>query len=151
MAKRCYKCGETKEDSRFYRDKSRVDGLMNRCKQCDADEKKRHKQTPIGRAVNRSIQRKHGQRVKQLRIRLKNSGCFVCGYTQCYAALEFHHLRGKDKDMNECGTYRSLMREVARCVVVCANCHREIHAGLHPHITRRYVQGCKQGQLSLVG
>ena len=62
--------------------------------------------------------------------------CFVCGYDRCDSALDLHHV---DPDKKEYGLgkviakpirWEKLVNEIKKCVLVCANCHREIHAGL---------------------
>lgn len=68
-------------------------------------------------------------------------GCLICGYGRCNSALHFHHLdpssryrAGNKKhhtDLILTGTERMLI-EVKKCILVCANCHAEIHTGLHP-------------------
>lgn len=55
-------------------------------------------------------------------------GCVDCGYTDHPAALEFDHLPGSDK-LAPVGnlvlaSMERLMAEIAKCEVVCANCHR---------------------------
>lgn len=61
--------------------------------------------------------------------------CYFCGYKRCIMALEFHHIDESKKKfgISHKGFTRSwekLKREVQKCILVCANCHREIHAGL---------------------
>jgi transcription elongation factor Elf1 len=63
-------------------------------------------------------------------------GCKVCGYRRMASSLELHHLAGQEKD-NHIGdmihdgvSTKRLKAEVRKCVVLCANCHREFHAGL---------------------
>ncbi len=68
-------------------------------------------------------------------LSLKGDRCQICGYDKYVGALEFHHVNGKNKefDLSTRGLTRSWARvkkEVEKCVLVCANCHREIHAGL---------------------
>lgn len=57
--------------------------------------------------------------------------CSVCGYNKCSAALEFHHKDEGDKRVNmsilwTC-KWESILEEIHKCILVCANCHREIH------------------------
>jgi hypothetical protein len=59
--------------------------------------------------------------------------CCICGYSKCIAALDFHHLDPDAKEGGIIGTTASLAKqreEAKKCILVCANCHREIHAGI---------------------
>ena len=59
-------------------------------------------------------------------------GCYICGYRACGAAMDFHHVTGeKDNDVsNMYALNRSdIKAEMRKCVVLCSNCHREVHAG----------------------
>jgi hypothetical protein len=73
---------------------------------------------------------RNNDKVNILRDELRKDGCILCGYIKCSAALEFHHV-GDDKEgeLSKIRSTGSFMREAAKCIVVCANCHREIHAG----------------------
>jgi hypothetical protein len=57
--------------------------------------------------------------------------CVMCGYNKCIAALHFHHRDPKTKEfslsMRSVGSYKRAKREAAKCILVCANCHAEIH------------------------
>lgn len=60
--------------------------------------------------------------------------CVICGYDRCTAALQFHHIdpRTKSFGVAQRGFARSLSRardEVAKCVLLCSNCHAEVEAG----------------------
>lgn len=62
----------------------------------------------------------------------RSGGCKVCGYNKCPEALEFHHKDPNTKDLSICKGVRNwgtdrLREEISKCIVVCANCHREIH------------------------
>lgn len=64
-------------------------------------------------------------------IELKGGKCSICGYNRCPAALQFHHIVGK-KDSNINEMMRSfgwprIELELAKCILVCSNCHAEIH------------------------
>ena len=74
---------------------------------------------------------------QQLRLRAIEYGggkCQKCGYNKCVAALEFHHVDPSQKDIEVSRIYKrsweALKVELGKCILVCANCHREIHAGL---------------------
>jgi hypothetical protein len=72
--------------------------------------------------------RKYQHRRKLIdKIKLEK-GCADCGYNKRPEALDFDHLPGTKKqcDIAVMTSYgeRRLMEEIAKCEVVCANCHR---------------------------
>ena len=74
------------------------------------------------------------KKIRDMSIDYKGGKCAICGYNKCKQALEFHHLdqEGKDFGISAKGYSRAwnkVKREIDKCIVVCANCHREIHAG----------------------
>lgn len=57
--------------------------------------------------------------------------CSCCGYNKCMDALEFHHLDPSVKEFR-LGTHRThtlskIRKELEKCILVCSNCHAEIH------------------------
>ena len=63
--------------------------------------------------------------------------CQVCGYDRCVEALEFHHVDPEEKAFNigdRVTSLEAILPELEKCVLVCANCHREIHCGLYPQL-----------------
>ncbi len=79
-------------------------------------------------------------------MREAGGACRMCGYTHCMAALEFHHLVPAEKAfaVSEEGVTRSLARaraEVRKCVLLCANCHAEVEAGMLVPTTDEVVAG----------
>ena len=72
------------------------------------------------------------RKTKDMAIEYKGGKCEKCGYNKCNGALEFHHLNPEEKDfsISTSGTTKSFERikkEIDKCILVCANCHREIH------------------------
>lgn len=62
-------------------------------------------------------------------IKYKKSlgGCSWCGYNKCLAALDFHHINPKEKQsgsVKNCSEETG-MKELKKCILICANCHRE--------------------------
>ena len=75
------------------------------------------------------------ENVLSMAIQYKSGKCCICGYNRYIGALEFHHLGPNQKDfgIGSKGYTRSfdkVKKELDKCICVCANCHREIHAGL---------------------
>jgi len=76
---------------------------------------------------------KQRQKIRQMAIAAKGGKCEKCGYDRCLEALEFHHLDDSKKNfgLSEKGYARSwkkVEKELEKCILLCANCHREIHA-----------------------
>jgi len=73
-------------------------------------------------------------RTKEKAVEYKGGVCVVCGYNRCVRAFDFHHLDPKEKDFTiskNCNkAWDKVKAELDKCVLVCANCHREIHDGL---------------------
>jgi hypothetical protein len=72
-------------------------------------------------------------KLQEYRQLLKSNGCEICGYNTCVSSLVYHHVvqDAKGRDMTETCTFKQIKEEAAKCIVVCANCHGEIHAGMH--------------------
>lgn len=73
------------------------------------------------------------KRTKIKLVEYKGGECEKCGYDKCMSALEFHHLDPNKKDFTISGKswrYDRLKLEVDKCILVCSNCHKEIHEGL---------------------
>jgi DNA-binding CsgD family transcriptional regulator len=73
------------------------------------------------------------KRVKQKLVDYKGGKCQICGYNRCIKALEFHHCNPLEKDFTISGKtwkFETLKKEVDKCILVCSNCHKEIHDGL---------------------
>ncbi len=59
--------------------------------------------------------------------------CMICGYNKSLSALEFHHINPKEKEFALTYSNKSwdkLKQEADKCILVCANHHREIEDGI---------------------
>jgi hypothetical protein len=77
---------------------------------------------------------KRRKKIRQLSIEYMGNQCTICGYNKCIQALEFHHLDSNKKDfgISDKGYTRSwkkVKEELDKCILLCANCHREVHEG----------------------
>lgn len=78
---------------------------------------------------------KRRKAVKQKVVEYKGCVCSLCGYARCVDALDLHHIDATTKEfgISSGGLTRSwekVRTEADKCILVCANCHREIHAGM---------------------
>lgn len=77
--------------------------------------------------------------IKSLRKAMKREAvkrlggkCCKCGYNQYIGALQFHHLNPAEKEFNLAAngnthSWKEFWTEVSKCILVCSNCHAEIH------------------------
>lgn len=64
-------------------------------------------------------------------VAYKGGCCQLCGYDRCIEALEFHHNDPNEKDFTISGkswSFERLKVEADKCILVCSNCHKEIHS-----------------------
>ena len=113
--KNCQKHGDTEHALRVYKTKETW-----KCLKCEAE----------------AVQ-KCRDKIKRMALAYKGGKCQCCGYNSCAASLEFHHIDPNQKEfsLGHDGCTRSWERnkeELDKCILVCANCHREIHAGVRP-------------------
>jgi len=94
---------------------------------------------------------KRRKNIRKMAVEYKGKSCAICGYNECFKALEFHHLHkdGKDFGITAKGYTRSwnnFKRELDKCILLCANCHREVHEGVTQ--LSRAIGIEKRGELS---
>lgn len=70
---------------------------------------------------------------KEKIIYVMGGKCACCGYNKCISALELHHLDPTQKDFtfskNTNRAWSDLVKELPKTILLCANCHREVHSG----------------------
>ena len=69
---------------------------------------------------------------KQRVVKTMGGACCICGYKKNIQALEMHHLDPEEKEFSFGNTkgyknWEELCEEMQKCVLLCANCHREVH------------------------
>lgn len=113
MSRTCPHCKENKTSTEFY-SKSGVEGASSYCKVCT------NLQTTV-----------RAKALKERAVNYKGGCCQSCGYSKCLAALEFHHTDPEEKDFtvseNKGRSFDNIKQELDKCVLLCANCHREAH------------------------
>lgn len=80
--------------------------------------------------------KKWRETTKQRMVDSMGGKCQCCGYNTCSKALAFHHIDPTQKDIGFGDTranpksWLKLIEELRKCILVCHNCHSEIHAGV---------------------
>jgi hypothetical protein len=75
------------------------------------------------------------RRTKARAVNYMGGSCLGCGRQGPHVIFDFHH---RDPDEKEFGIgqdgiarrWELVTAELAKCVMLCANCHREVHAGV---------------------
>lgn len=78
---------------------------------------------------------KRREHIKLLALAYKGNKCQCCGYNKCISALEFHHIEPTQKEFairtnGYTRSWNKVKSELDKCILVCSNCHREIHANI---------------------
>lgn len=112
--KKCSKCGRVLPLTEYY---SRGNGkLRSECKQCHRD----------------YVKGKYNERKEMVSDIKASQGCAKCGESREYM-LDFHHKDPSIKDgtiariTSNNNKMETIQQEIDKCIVLCANCHREFH------------------------
>jgi len=121
----CIRCARIKTIDNFCKDKFSKDGFHLYCKYC--------KKILLGE-TNISINTKSQQKKVNWFNKFKSElYCETCGEPHI-ACLDFHHRNPKEKlfviaDYRQYGVEK-ILNEIAKCQILCANCHRKLHYDL---------------------
>jgi hypothetical protein len=131
--KECRKCRITKTTEQFSPNLRSKDLLHTYCKSCvAANRRERYRKNPD--RINELNERYKQELVNEINQIKTNLGCKFCKENEP-VCLDFHHLSSEEKEK---GVSRLVMaksrdralKEIKKCICVCSNCHRKIHAGL---------------------
>jgi ribosomal protein S15P/S13E len=127
--RRCCHCKESKPEAEFAWRRKKLRELDTYCRPCRAAYKREHYRANKQRYVDQAGRRRRqllDERIPWLVSYLREHPCVDCGESDPIV-LEFDHLR--DKEFGIASGIRSrpwpdVLDEIAKCEVVCANCHR---------------------------
>ena len=129
----CTKCGKEKPLTEFNFKNKAEQKRQSQCKECQrVRERELYNQSYKNK--NKELynlnRKKWREEMRQLIQDIKSrTGCCVCGETEP-CCLDFHHLRDKEFEISKAPdvSKERLYKELDKCVVFCANCHRKLHA-----------------------
>lgn len=127
--KRCSFCKEERPLEEFHQNRKRPDGRQTVCRDCKKAYNRRYYVENAQR--HRKMRARHKKallsRVNELIRQAKAVPCADCGRRYPSDAMDFDHVRGT-KLVDAAGMRRLGLRgvkaEIAKCDVVCVNCHR---------------------------
>lgn len=117
MLKICGICNdkfETSSSTRIY------------CYECSGESTRTKQNT---RKHQKTILRRN---MKKQAVKILGGKCLKCGYNKCIDALEFHHENPNVKEFKlgsgNTMSWKQYKEEAMKCILVCSNCHKEIHS-----------------------
>ena len=129
--KTCSKCNISKEETEFYFTNKKHDKLKARCKACTKIDKHeyyiKNKDTIIPK-----VQIRNNRWALWLQNKKENLKCIKCGedFGPC---IDFHHRDPSEKEYSISSMigrgwpFWKIEKEMEKCDVLCANCHRKLH------------------------
>ena len=97
----------------------------NVCRECHLSKIQKYREVNIDKTVN--TKRQQFIRSSAFIASFKNDLCNICGTKYSPEALDFHHLQDKESGISRLyeKSRKRITREIAKCELICANCHRE--------------------------
>ena len=128
VIKCCGKCGVEKPQLDFCKDSTKADGFCWQCKVCDVLKRKKPAALEI-----RKFKIAETRKTNKLRaIKHLGGACKKCNGVFHHASFDFHHIKvgSKEKEPSKLmrGLWENIVKEIDKCVLLCSNCHREVHA-----------------------
>lgn len=133
MTKKCSKCNIEKDNTEYFFRNKEKEILHSICKDCKREiDRKSYTKNSNDRQnkIRESAIRNREKLFLYVDTLRKNSKCSKCNDSRHYV-LDFHHLRDKKKQVmefvNSGCSLELLKKEIEKCILLCSNCHRELH------------------------
>lgn len=127
-SKICITCKQEKPLEEFAKNKTRKDGRSSICKSCFSLYRNKHYQE--NKEYYKSKAKNYREKTRKLFNEFKsNLKCSICGENRWWL-LDFHHLDPSEKEgevVNLVQSPKRLEKELQKCIVLCSNCHRDLH------------------------
>jgi hypothetical protein len=150
--KLCGKCGSTKATTQFNRNGWRKDGLQHYCRDCHrksvVDAQRNHREAFLKR-LRRHNDKKRNETRRLIFEYLRAHPCVDCGEADV-VVLDFDHQRDKKSSISKLivsnKTWNYISREIEKCEVRCANCHRRRTAEKFGWLKYRMQTNCRAAE-----
>ena len=135
MKKYCTLCKKNLPLEEFNKKSKSKDGLQNVCRECGHKKSKQYykenREKHIGVCIKN--RKKYCEGIRGFNNNFKRKiGCKICGESEP-CCLDYHHIEIKENLVSRLvagASWKKIVSEIAKCTLVCANCHRKIHAGI---------------------
>ena len=111
--------------------------ITKRCFLCKKNDKNKNKSKE-----NEQKQIKRNTKTQQI-VDYMGGCCIVCGYNKSNYAMECHHTDPTQKEHTisqlKYKKWETILKEIEKCVLVCSNCHRDIHTNKTPKNKYRHI------------
>lgn len=139
----CKSCNVEKKLKYFFRSKEGY--YFTYCKSCDSLRKREwDKRNPQKYNLQNKIKQEKLKIARRDLIekinKIKSKGCSNCGFNKFVECIQFHHLDPLIKEESICEMIsaakkeKEIMEEINKCILLCANCHMELHGTLRETI-----------------
>jgi len=133
MKKTCTKCNVEKNTTDFRKDKSKHDGLQPFCKERARAHHRSNYSEKYSEKYNARNEERRSKHLALLNEYKKTLKCVSCGESEP-VCLEFHHIDPTTKEFTIGASmqrsWESIKSEIDKCICLCANCHKKVHAGI---------------------
>jgi len=139
--KKCSICKQLKPTTEFNKNKSKKDNLNTLCRVCSNERSRqfykehKHQHKTVSYAARKRRENKNNQLIIEYKNKreCQNPNCTETQIEAC--CLDFHHKNPRNKQhnisiMKHSYSWEKIAKEIAKCIVLCSNCHKKLHAGL---------------------
>ena len=134
--KKCTTCKSIKPLTEYHADKRASDGKCHECRMCRNNRTRIHHQRHYSEnpeLCKASTEKRRLKNREQFNSFKSTLSCIFCNEAET-SCLDFHHTDPTSKEVEiskvvDSWSWNRLMKEVAKCVTLCSNCHRKVHAG----------------------
>ncbi len=144
----CKKCNESFPNRIRIDGKDRILKSRRYCLVCSPfgqhNTKQIHLPPKIRKKYDYSHKRQKERRLERKKklVDMKGGGCCICGYNTSMKALGFHHVYPNRKVFSLSRlvnhSWQSILKEIVKTVLLCRNCHMEVHDNMHKDIVKEW-------------
>lgn len=130
----CTKCQENKNEQLFSSKRGKLDSQCKLCKAYYARKYYQLNSEKVKSKVRKSSKKYYERNKLYVNVYKSTHGCKYC-FESDSCCLDFHHISPELKTENISmlivnSSIENVKKEIEKCEVVCANCHRKHHAGI---------------------